>query len=70
MSVAETDLAEIQARFGRQEGRWLGPEGAAAVAGFEALYDEGRIGEGERVVIFQTGHPANYFERQDKDQRS
>ena len=65
VSVGETDLKEIQSRFARQEGRWLGPEGAAAVAGFERLYDEGRIGEGERALIFQTGHPANYLERYD-----
>jgi threonine synthase len=70
VSVAEEELAEVQSRFARQEGRWLGPEGAAAVAGFEALYDAGRIGEGERVVIFQTGHPANYLEPKDTDQRS
>jgi threonine synthase len=63
VSVAEDELVEIQSRFARQEGRWLGPEGAAAIAGFEKLFDAGRIEEGQRALIFQTGHPANYFER-------
>ena len=63
VSVPEESLGEIQSRYGQQEGRWLGPEGAAAVAGFEKLRDEGRIQPGERVLVFQTGHPANYLER-------
>ena len=63
VSVPEDSLGEIQSRYAQQEGRWLGPEGAAAVAGFEKLWDEGRIQPGERVLIFQTGHPANYLER-------
>ena len=63
VSVPEESLGEIQSRYARQEGRWLGPEGAAAVAGFEKLQDEGRIQPGERVLVFQTGHPANYLKR-------
>ena len=63
VSVPEKSLGEIQSRYAQQEGRWLGPEGAAAVAGFEKLWDEGRIQPGERVLIFQTGHPANYLKR-------
>ena len=63
VSVAEDALGEIQMRYARQEGRWLGPEGAAAVAGFEKLRDEGQVRAGEQVLIFQTGHPANYFEK-------
>jgi len=63
VSVPEESLGEIQSRYAQQEGRWLGPEGAAAVAGFEKLRDEGRIQPGERVLVFQTGHPANYLER-------
>jgi threonine synthase len=70
VSVAEDELEEIQARYALEEGRWLGPEGAAAVAGFEKLRNEGRVQSAERVLIFQTGHPANYFERQDPDNPS
>lgn len=70
VSVAEGDLGEIQARYAQQEGRWLGPEGAAAVAGFEKLRGEGRVQSGERVLVFQTGHPANYFEPRRIDYRS
>lgn len=62
VTVAENELGEIQSRFARQEGRWLGPEGAAAIAGFEKLFDAGRVEENQRALIFQTGHPANYLE--------
>jgi len=70
VSVAEDQLEEIGARYARQEGRWLGPEGAAAVAGFEELRDEGVVRASERVLIFQTGHPANYFEQRGAGHRA
>jgi threonine synthase len=38
----------------------VGPEGAAALAGLELLTAAGRVRAGERVVVFQTGDPANY----------
>jgi threonine synthase len=39
----------------------LGPEGAAALAATLGLAAEGAFAEGERVVVFQTGDPANYL---------
>jgi len=44
----------------REEGMWIGPEGAAALAACEDLAAEGAFAPGERVVVFQTGDPANY----------
>ena len=64
VSVSEEAVTAVRKRFAKQEGRWLGPEGAAAVAGFESLARGGRIRPGESVVIFQTGHPANYLDTQ------
>lgn len=60
LAVEEARLPEITARIAREEGLLIGPEGAAAFAAFEDLVAAGRIVAGERVVIFQTGHPGNY----------
>jgi threonine synthase len=60
MAVSEHRLGEIAARMAREEGVVVGPEGAAALAAFEKLAEEGAFTRGDRVVIFQTGHPQNY----------
>ena len=46
----------------RESGVVIGPEGALALAALEHLHARGDIREGDRVVVFQTGHPANYGE--------
>jgi threonine synthase len=61
LAVDEARLPEIAARAARDEGLRLGPEGAAALAGALDLAAAGAFAEGERVVVFQTGHPANYL---------
>jgi threonine synthase len=60
LAIAEERLPEVTARAARQEGLRLGPEGAAALAAAEDLAAAGAFSEGERVVVFQTGDPANY----------
>jgi threonine synthase len=60
LSVPESSLASLTAKIGRSEGMWIGPEGAAALAATLQLIEEGLIVDGQRVVVFQTGHPANY----------
>jgi threonine synthase len=45
----------------RDEGLRVGPEGAAALAATLGLAAEGAFAAGERVVVFQTGDPANYL---------
>ncbi len=61
LAVAEERLPEVTARAAREEGLRLGPEGAAALAAALDLAAEGAFAEGERVVVFQTGDPANYL---------
>lgn len=61
MAVQEESLAPIIDRVARQEGLLIGPEGAAALAGAEQLARRGLLGAEDRVVVFQTGHPANYI---------
>jgi threonine synthase len=58
--VAETTVQEMQESAAKEEGLTVGPEGAAALLGAEQLVEKGVIGEGDRVVVFQTGDPANY----------
>jgi threonine synthase len=60
IAIDEERLAAIMERAARLEGLLLGPEGAAALAGVEDLAARGAFSEGERVVVFQTGDPANY----------
>jgi len=60
VAVDEASLEETTRRLASEEGRWVGPEGAACFAAFEELQRDGVIGAGESVVLFQTGHPANY----------
>ncbi|HVT57447.1 MAG TPA: threonine synthase [Thermoanaerobaculia bacterium] len=61
VAVDEARLPEIAAQAARGEGLRLGPEGAAALAAAFDLAHEGAFGDGDRVVVFQTGDPANYL---------
>ncbi len=60
LAIEESRIADITARAARYEGLQVGPEGAAALAAIEDLAREGVFSPGERIVGFQTGHPANY----------
>jgi threonine synthase len=59
LAIEEERLPEVTARAARQ-GLLVGPEGAAALVAVEDLAAEGALAEGEKVVVFQTGHPGNY----------
>jgi threonine synthase len=61
VAVDEARLPEVAARAARDEGLRVGPEGAAALAATLGLAAEGAFAAGERVVVFQTGDPANYL---------
>jgi threonine synthase len=61
VAVDEERLPAVTARAAREEGLRLGPEGAAALAAALDLAAEGAFKQGERVVVFQTGDPANYL---------
>lgn len=60
VSVEEVRLAGAARRVAEEEGLLVGPEGAACLVALEDLAAKGAFGEGERVVVFQTGHPGNY----------
>ena len=59
-SALEERAEEMGARLARDEGMLAVIEGAAAVAGLEQLAAAGTVTQGSRVVVLQTGHPANY----------
>jgi len=60
IAVEEARLPAVTERLACREGLRVGPEGAAAFAAVEDLAAEGAFAPGERVVVFQTGDPANY----------
>jgi threonine synthase len=60
IAVDESRLDAITAWVAAHEGLRIGPEGAAALAAVEDLEASGAFQGGDRVVVFQTGDPANY----------
>jgi threonine synthase len=60
LAVNEDRLEKVAAWIAAHEGLRVGPEGAAALAAVEELEATGAFVPGERVVVFQTGDPANY----------
>jgi threonine synthase len=60
IAVDESRLAGIAGWVAAHEGVRVGPEGAAALAAVEDLEAAGAFKPEERVVVFQTGDPANY----------
>ena len=60
LAIDEGRLEKVIAWIAAHEGLRVGPEGAAALAAVEELGAMGAFSPGERVVVFQTGDPANY----------
>jgi threonine synthase len=60
VAIEEGEIAAMTERAARLQGLLVGPEGAAALLALERLARDGRIVAGQRVVVFQTGHPGNY----------
>jgi len=60
LTVEEDLVTETTRRMAAREGLLIGPETAAAMAAVVRLRDSGTIRRGESVLVFATGHPANY----------
>ncbi len=60
VAVPEAEIADACGRVAIREGVVCGPEGGATLVALERLVARGLVREGDRVVLFQTGHPANY----------
>lgn len=60
VAVADREMEEAAGELRRLEGVAAGIEGGATLAGAVRLRREGRLAEGETVVLFNTGHFLNY----------
>ncbi len=58
VTVADRDLPEAMERLGKLHGVSAAPEGAATYAALPALFREGRIRAGERILLYNTGSGA------------
>jgi threonine synthase len=62
VAVEEAAIEAELRRFRRQQGWWLGPEGAACLAAIPQFLDRGLLRRGERVVAVNTGALDKYVE--------
>lgn len=62
LDVTEEEIKIAIYEFGRTEGIFLSPEGAAVYAGFKKLLESGYINSSDKVVLINTGSPYKYVE--------
>jgi threonine synthase len=62
VAVDDEEMIRVTREVGSSEGLFVAPEGAACFAAFKSLRSEGKIGIGERVVIFNTGSGIKYLD--------
>ena len=55
IAVTDDALLAAQRQLARDEGTWVCPEGAACFAAVGQLRESGWLGEGEEVVVLNTG---------------
>ncbi|MBK9256400.1 MAG: threonine synthase [Saprospiraceae bacterium] len=62
LDVTEQEMMDAISEFGRSEGIFLSPEGAAVYAGMQKLVEMDWIKKSEEVVMINTGSPYKYIE--------
>ena len=62
VAVDDEDMIRAVREVGTSEGLFVAPEGAACFAALKSLRATGRIDNGERVVIFNTGSGIKYVD--------
>jgi threonine synthase len=62
VAVDDEDMIRAVREVGSSEGLFVAPEGAACFAALKSLRATGRIDNGERVVIFNTGSGIKYVD--------
>jgi threonine synthase len=60
VAVSDEEMMAAARLIGRTQGIFCCPEGAATLAAFQQLRAQGWIGDGERVVLFNTGSGLKY----------
>ena len=68
IAVDDEEMIRVAREVGATEGLFICPEGGACFAALKSLCSTGKIGSGERVVVFNTGSGIKYLEA--FDQRS
>ena len=62
VAVDDEEMIRVVREVGSSEGLFVAPEGAACFAALKSLRSTGKIGSGERVVIFNTGSGIKYLD--------
>ncbi len=62
VAVDDDEMIRTVREVGSTEGLFVAPEGAACFAALKSLRSAGKIGSGERVVIFNTGSGIKYLD--------
>ncbi len=62
VAVGDTEMIRTVREVGSTEGLFVAPEGAACFAALRSLRAVGKIDNGERVVIFNTGSGIKYLD--------
>jgi threonine synthase len=60
IAVPDAEILKGTWLMGKTQGIWPAPEGGATLAAFLELRNQGWIGAGEKVVLFNTGNGAKY----------
>lgn len=61
IGISEADIANTLKAVYQSKGWWISPEGAACIAGIDALVEQEKIKSGDRVVAFNTGSLEKYL---------
>jgi threonine synthase len=62
IAVDDEEMIRVTRDVGSSEGLFVAPEAAACFAALKSLRPSGRIGSGQRVVIFNTGSGIKYVD--------
>jgi threonine synthase len=62
IAVDDDEMIRVAREVGSSEGLFVAPEAAACFAALKSLRSAGKIGSGERVVIFNTGSGIKYLD--------
>ena len=60
IAVPDNEILTARAEVAREEGLLLCPEGAATYAAYKQALSDGRVGKGDRVVLFNCGTGLKY----------
>jgi threonine synthase len=62
IAIDDEEMIRVGREVGSSEGLFVAPEAAACFAALKSLRSAGKIGSGERVVVFNTGSGIKYLD--------